>query len=57
MQIKHFTALNSIEIALKDTNITKSKKKSKSWLPNGTKYNNTSSHIFLDHRYAFGLSL
>ena len=27
------------------------------WLPNETKNNNTSSHMFLDHCYAFGLLL
>ena len=27
------------------------------WLPNGTKNNNTSTHMLLDHCYAFGLSM
>ena len=30
---------------------------SKIWLRNGTKNNNTSSHMLLDHCYPFGLSL
>ena len=29
----------------------------KTWLQNGTKNNNTSSNMLLDHCYAFGLSL
>ena len=33
------------------------KNASKIWLRNGTKYNNTSSHMLLDHCYVFGLSL
>ena len=41
--------------------MTKSKKNvknaSKIWLWNGTKNNNTSSHMFLDHFYAFGFLL
>ena len=32
-------------------------KRVKIWLQNGTKNNNTSSHMLLDHCYAFGLSL
>ena len=60
-QIKLFTAKTSLEIALKYTKMTKSKKTSKTrqknWLPNETKNNNTSSQMFLDHYYAFGLLL
>ena len=37
--------------------MTKSKKTSKIRLLNGTKNNNTSSHMLLDHFCAFGLSL
>ena len=33
------------------------KNASKIWLLNGTKNNNTSTHMLLDHCYAFGLSL
>ena len=33
------------------------KNASKIWLPNETKNNNTSYHMFLDHCYAFGLLL
>ena len=58
---KHFTAQKSIEIALKYTKMTKSKKTSKNaskiWLPNETKNNNASSHMLLDHCYAFSMLL
>ena len=33
------------------------KTRQKIWLPNETKNNNTSFHMFLDHCYAFGLLL
>ena len=55
------TEWKSIEIALKYAKMTKSKKNvknaSKIWLQNGTKNNNTSSHMLLDQCYAFGLLL
>ena len=61
MQIKHSNAYKSIEIALKYTKMTKSKKTSKTrkknWLQNGTKINNASSHMLLDHFHVFGLLL
>ena len=58
---KLFIAQKSIEIALKYTKMTKSKKTSKTaakiWLPNETKNNNTSSQMLLDHCYAFSMLL
>ena len=51
-------AQKSIEIALKFTKMTKSKrrqKRIKNLTPNETKNNNTSSHMLLDHCYAFSL--
>ena len=61
MQIMHFTAYKSIKITFKYAKMTKSKKDvknaSKIRLQNGTKNNNTSSHMLLVHCYAFGLSL
>ena len=56
MQIKLFTELKSIEIAL-NTPKWQSTIASKIWLPNETKNKNTSSHMFLDHCYAFRLLL
>ena len=56
MQIKHFTAQKSLEIALKCVQ-KDVKNASKMWFRNGTNNNNTSSHMLLDHCYAFGLSL
>ena len=61
MQIKLFTALKSIEVAINKAKFDEVQKDvknaSKIWLRNGTKNNNTSSHMFLDHCYAFGLLL
>ena len=50
------TLQKSIEIALKYTKMTKSKKMSKT-RPNETKNNNTSSQMLLDHCYAFSMLL
>ena len=53
MQIKHFTAKKSIEIALKYTKKTKSKKTSKSTKNLTSEWNkkniNPSSYMLLDH--------
>ena len=56
----HLTEYKSIKIALirKNDKVQKDvKNASKIWLWNGTKNNNTSSHVLLDHCYAFSLSL
>ena len=53
---KLFIAQKSIEIALKYTKMTKSKKMSKT-RPNETKNNNTSSQMLLDHCYEFSMLL
>ena len=61
MQINFLSHKKSIEIALKYTKMTKSKKMSKTrqkiWLPNETKTYNTSSQMLLDHCYAFSMLL
>ena len=49
-----------MEIAIKDAKLTVEKdvkNVSNIWLRNGAKNNNTSSHMLLDHCYAFGLLL
>ena len=56
MQIKHLIAYKSIEIALKYTKMTKSKKTSYLTLE-WNKNNNASSNILLDHYHIFGLLL
>ena len=48
---------NCIKIRQNDEVQKDVKNASKIWLRNGTKNNNTSSHILLDHCYPFGLSL
>ena len=54
-------AQKSIEIALKYTKMTKSKKTvqnaTKIWLPKEAKNNNTSFQMLLDHCYAFSMLL
>ena len=55
MQIKHFTAYKSIEMAFKYQKDVKNA--SKFWLENGPKNNNASYHMLLDHYNVFGLSL
>ena len=59
MQIKQFTAYKSKEIASKYAKITQVQKKVKNLISewNQKKKNNTSSHMLLDHCYAFGLLL
>ena len=60
-QNKHFTTYKSIEIWLKYTKMTKSKKTSKMRqifdFRMEPKIKNASSHMFLDHYHAFGLLL
>ena len=48
---------NCIKIRQNDEVQKDIKNTSKIWLRNGTKSNNISSHMLLDHCYAFGLSL
>ena len=60
MQINLFTAYKSIEIALKYTKTTKSKKTSKrvkNLTSEWNKNNNASTHLLLDNCYVFGLLL